>query len=223
MQPDSIQALQFTGRGTPRQPPSFGLPGRQFPPLTASVRDCLSRLLARQQVDAVEGLPLWLPRLGVTVLPHELVTGGWLCTLVAADAQPARLPVGVFVVDDVEVATAFAAEVSGQASGAVQAGLSAEEFRDVWLVRLAALDPRYRIMVALLDGLDLDTLTVTADEAARRRSTYRTVSAFGLALGRLCSMGFLVALDHPPDSAVVAGVATGARYGLRLPGARWSQ
>ena len=220
MQPDSIQAQQFTGQDTPRQPPSFGLLAAHLPPLPSAARECLGRLPVRRRVEAAEGSPLWLLRLGVTVLPHSMVTSGWLCTIVAADSQPAQLPVGAFVADDVEIVTAIAAATCTQAPLSVQAGLPAEVVRDAWLVRLAVVDPRYRVMAALLHGLNDDTLIVTADEMARRRSAYRTVAAFRTAFARLYALGFLVALDQPANDAI-AGSPDGARYGLRLPRPGW--
>lgn len=207
---------------TQRRSPYVGLPGRQLPPLNASVRDCLGRLPGCWQVEAVAGLPLWLPRLGVTVLPHSAVTGGVLCTIAAADSQPARLPTGVFVVEDVEITTAVAADPCARMTFAVQARLSAEEFREVWLVRLAVVDPRYRSTAVVLDGLDRDTLTVTVSAAARRRSVFRTVRALSSRLDRLCRAGFLVPLDDPAVG-VTAGLGDGARYGLRLPLPGWPQ
>ena len=209
-----------SGPGIERRPPYYGLPGQQLPVLTSAVRDCLGRLPVRQRLEQVEGRPLWLLRLGVTVLPHATVTGGCLCTVVAADADPQRLPVGVFVVEDVEIVTAVPAATCRQAPLSVQLGLSTAVVRDAWQVRLAVVDPRYRLMAALLDGVDPDTLTVIAGEVARRRSTSRTVHAFGVALARLCTMGFLVALDHPA-AGVVPGCGGGARYGLRLPRPQW--
>jgi hypothetical protein len=67
-----------TTRGADRRPrPAIGIRVLAIPPVPATaVHECLSRLPARQVVDRVGGLMLWLPRLGITVLPHEPVTGG---------------------------------------------------------------------------------------------------------------------------------------------------
>lgn len=193
------------GPGPGRQLTCCGLPARPLPGMSPATADLLSRRLpARQVVAAVAGQPLWLPRLGLTVLPHEPTSGGWLCSVVAADALPLRLPVGLWVVDDVEIATAVTVP-RGWPLG-LPDGLTGQEFRDAWLVRVVEVDCcRYGTAAALLAGFDPDTLTVVADHAARRRAGPRTTpQAFRAVLARLQTAGFLAAPDDPAPQAAVA-------------------
>jgi hypothetical protein len=214
-----------------------GVPTRALPGMSPATADLLSRQLpARQVVGTVSGQPLWLPRLGVTVLPHEPITGGWVCSFIAADTQPLRLPVGVWVVDEVEIATALT--VPPMWPLALPDGLTGQEFRDAWLVRLVETDCcRYGIAAALLAGFDPDTLIVVADDGARRRAGPRTTpQAFRATLARLSAAGFLAAPGAPaaPDagsepavSPVGAGtagfddlLAEFGRQALRFPAVR---
>jgi hypothetical protein len=197
-----------------RPRPAIGLRVLAVPPVPATaVRDCLSRLPARQHLDRVGGLLLWLPRLGITVLPHEPVTGGWVCTLVAVDnGPPGWLPTGVFEVGDLEVRTAIATRTPWLPT----AELSVAEFGDAWQVRLACHGGSLRIGLALLAAMDPDTLTVdVADAAVRVRAGFRHPGGFAQACRRLREAGLLRALfddSAPPDSR-----AGGCRYGLALP------
>ena len=186
------------GADTDRRAPGVGVGARDLPPMSPATRDLLSRRLpVRQPAGSVAGRPLWLPRLGVTVLPHEPVTRGWLCSFVAADTHPVRLPVGLWLVDEVEITTGFAVPASWPLR--LPDGLAGDEFAAAWLVRVVEVDCcRYGTAAALLAGFDPDTLTVVADDAARRRAGPRTTDqAFQAVLARLRAAGFLFA---PHDS-----------------------
>lgn len=204
-----------TAQGADRRPrPAIGLRVLPVPPVPANaVQDCLSRLPVRQVVDRVGGLLLWLPRLGVTVLPHEPVTGGWVCTLVAVDAVPRGwLPTGAFEVRDLELRTA----ISTPSPWLPAADLSVAEFGDAWQVRLACHDGSLRVGLALLAGLDPDTLTVdVADPQVRSRSGCRHPDGFAQACRRLREAGLLRALFD--DSAPFDSRAGARLYGLALP------
>jgi hypothetical protein len=216
-----------------RQFSCWGLPAQPVPRMSPATADLLSRrLAARQVVAAVAGQPLWLPRLGLTVLPHEPITGSWLCTIIAAETQPLRLPVGLWVVDDIEIATALAVPQGWPL--ALPDGLTGQEFGDAWLVRLVETDYcRYGIAAALLAGFDPDTLIVVADDAARRRAGPSTTpQVFRATLARLRAAGFLAAPASPsaggskPTVPPVGAGAAGfddlltdfARQALRLSG-----
>lgn len=178
-----------------------------------AVHDCLSRLPARQVVERVGGLMLWLPRLGITVLPHEPVAGGWVCTLVAVDAAPPGwLPTGVFEVCDLELRTAIAS----RSPWLPVADLSVAEFGDAWQVRLACCGGSPGVGGALLGGLDPDTLTVdVTDPAIRARSGCRHPAGFAQACRRLRAAGLLRALFD--DTASFGSRSGACRYGLALP------
>ena len=197
----------------PRPRPAIGIRMLHIPPVPAdAVHDCLSRLPARQVVDRVGGMMLWLPRLGITVLPHEPVTGGWVCTLVAVDTGPRGwLPTGAFEVSDLEVRTAIATRHPWLPT----AELSTAEFGDAWQVRLTCHGGSLRVGLALLAGLDLDTLTVNVgDPQVRARSGCRHPSGFTQACRRLREAGLLQALS---DDTPTTGSAGPTRYGLTLP------
>ena len=197
-----------------RPRPAIGLRVLAVPPVPATaVRDCLTRLPTRQVVDRVGGLLLWLPRLGITALPHEPVTGGWVCTLLALDAAPPGwLPTGAFEISDLEIRTAIATRNPWLPT----ADLSAAEFGDAWQIRLACHGGSLRLGVALLSGLDPATLTVDiGDPAIRTRAGYRHPAGFAHACHRLHQAGLLRALfDEPRTPSVDAGPC---RYGLALP------
>jgi hypothetical protein len=204
-----------------RPRPAIGLRQLAVPPVPANaVQDCLSRLPARQVVDRVGGLTLWLPRLGITVLPHEPVTGGWVCTLVAADAAPPGwLPTGAFEISDLELRAAIATRNPWLPT----ADLSVAEFGDAWQIRLACHHGHHlQLGIALLSGLDPDTLTVDiADPAIRARSGCRHPAGFAQACRRLRETGLLHALF---DDAATAPGEGPRRYGLTLPpptGVEW--
>jgi hypothetical protein len=200
-----------------RPRPAIGLRVLAVPSVPANaVHDCLSRLPARQGLGRVGGLLLWLPRLGVTVLPHEPVTGGWVCTLVAADnGPPGWLPTGAFEVSDLEVRTAIATRTPWLPA----AELSVAEFGDAWLVRAACHGGSVRVGVALLAGMDPDTLAVdVSDPALRVRAGCRHPGGFAQACRRLREAGLLRALF---DTTTGGGPR---RYGLVLspvPAAEW--
>jgi hypothetical protein len=206
-----VSAAQGADR---RLRPAIGLRVLAVPPVPANgVRDCLSRLPVRQVVDRVGGLTMWLPRLGITVLPHEPVTGGWVCTLVAADSAPRGwLPTGAFEVCDLEVRTAIATRNPWLPT----AELSVAEFGDAWQVRLACHGGSLRVGLALLAGMDPHTLTVdVADPAIRVRSGCRHPGGFAQACRRLRRAGLLRALFD--DTTTATGTAGPRRYGLALP------
>jgi hypothetical protein len=204
-----------TGQRQDLQPrPSIGLRVLAVPPVPANgVRDCLSRLPVRQHFDRVGGRLLWLPRLGITVLPQEPVTGGWVCTLVAADnAPPGWLPTGAFEISDLEIRTAIATRHPWLPT----ADLSVAEFGDAWQVRLACHGGSPRVGLALLAGLDPDTLTVdVADPAIRVRAGCRHPGGFTQACHRLRRAGLLNALFD--DTTTATSTAGPRRYGLTLP------
>ena len=205
-----------TTQGVDRRPrPSIGLRVLAVPPIPATaVRDCLTRLPARQVVDRIGGLTLWLPRLGITVLPHEPVAGGWVCTLVGVDAAPPGwLPTGAFEVCDLEVRTAIAIRNPWLPT----ADLTIAEFGDAWQVRLACRCGQTRLGMALLSGMDPDTFTVdvdVADPVIRARAGWRHPAGFAQACRRLGEAGLLHALFD--DTAAAAEVGP-RRYGLILP------
>lgn len=170
------------------------LPLAGFPHLPVSpVLDCLRRLPVRQPGTDVAGRVVWLPRLGVSVLVHGSVAGGWLCTVVAADSRPAVLPVGGFVVSEVEVSTAFATPVPWH----TVAALSAAEFVDVWRVRCAVHGRNPMLVGALLEALAPDTLTVVVDDRVRARSGCRSQQGLRQACRRLVECGLLLDLSEP--------------------------
>jgi hypothetical protein len=179
---------------------AIGIQSLPFPRIPDSpVLDCLGRLPRRRDPDrvaAVAGALLWLPRLGVTVLPHEPLTDGWVCTLVGIDTAAGRLPVGVFVVSDLEICTAIATSCPWQPV----VGLSGVEYGDAWRVRLAGRGGGRMLGEALLAHADLATLIVdTTDHRVRSGSGCRTAAGFRQACQRLCDAGLLVALpDHGP-------------------------
>jgi hypothetical protein len=198
-----------------RRRPAIGLRVLAVPQVPANaVQDCLLRLPVRQVVDRVGGLLLWLPRLGITVLPHEPVTGGWVCTLIAVDnGPPGWLPTGAFEVCDLEARTAIATRKPWMPT----ADLSVAEFGDAWQVRLACHHGvSLRIGVALLAGMDPDTLAVdVADPAIRGQAGCRNPGGFAQACRRLREAGLLRALF---DDTTPHGPCAGAcRYGLTLP------
>ncbi len=199
----------------PRPRPAIGLRVLAVPPVPATaVRDCLSRLPARQVLNRVGGLLLWLPRLGITVLPHEPVAGGWVCTLVALDsALSGWLPTGAFEVSDLEVRTAIATRNPWLPT----ADLSAAEFGDAWQIRLTCHSGHHlRLGVALLSGLDPATLSVdVSDPAIRSRAGYRHPAGFAQACRRLREAGLLRALFDDTRTPAVDGRT--CRYGLALP------
>ena len=178
------------------------------------MQDCLSRLPARQNLDRICGLSLWLPRLGVTVLSHEPVTSGWVCTLIAADTGPSgRLPTGAFEVSDLELRTA----IHTRNPWLPTADLTAPEFGDAWQIQLACHGGSLRVGVALLSGMDPDTLTVdAANPTIRARSGCRHPAGFAQACRRLREAGLLHALFDDTTTAA-AGVVGPRRYGLALP------
>jgi hypothetical protein len=202
-------------RGADRRPhPSIGLRVLAVPPVPANaVHDCLSRLPARQIIDLVGGLMLWLPRLGITVLPHEPVTGGWVCTLVAVDAGPRGwLPTGAFEVSDLELRTAIITHHPWLPT----AELSTGEFSSAWQIRLACHDGHARVGLALLAGVDPDTLTVdVTGPAIRAQAGCRHPAGFAQACRRLREAGLLRALFD--DTAPFSPGDAGCRYGLTLP------
>lgn len=178
-----------------------------------AVLDCLLRLPERQALGDVAGRPLWLPRLGVTVLPHEHVAEGWLCTLADADSRPHRLPTGVFVVADFEVLTAFTADRPA-------ADLQTPEFCDAWRVRLAAHGGSLLLGDALITHLDpADRTVATDDRTVRARSGYRTAAGFRQACRRLHTAGLLTALVD--DTYNTDRTDRCRRYRLTIPTPTW--
>ncbi|WP_214405744.1 hypothetical protein [Pseudonocardia lacus] len=176
-----------------------------------AVLDRLLRLPERQPGGDVAGRLLWLPRLGVTVLPHEHVAEGWLCTMTGADSRPHRLPPGVFLVADFEVRTAFTADRP-------TAELETPEFCDAWRVRLAVHGGNPMLGDALIAHLDpADRTVATADRTVRTRSGARTAAGFRQVCHRLHTAGLLTALftDDTGDTD------SRRRYRLTLPTPTW--
>ena len=197
-------------RSADRRPrPAIGLRVLAVPPVpVTAVHDCLSRLPALQNLDRVGGLLLWLPRLGITVLPHEPVTGGWVCTLVAVDnGLPGWLPTGAFEISDLEVRTAIATRNPWLPT----ADLSVAEFGDAWQVRLACHGGSLRVGLALLAGLDPDTLTVDVADAAVRAGC-RHPAGFAQACRRLRETGSCGHCSTTPRRTIPAqgSAATGS-------------
>jgi hypothetical protein len=206
--------VSTTHSADPRPRPAIGLRVLPVPPVPATgVRDCLSRLAVRQHLDQVGGQLLWLPRLGITVLPHEPVSGGWVCTLVAVDNAPRGwLPTGAFEISDLEVRTAIATRRPWLPT----AELSVAEFGDAWQVRLACHGGSLRVGLALLAGMNPDTLTLdVADPAIRVRAGCRHPAGFAQACHRLRQAGLLRALFD--DTTTATGTAGPRRCGLTLP------
>ena len=189
-----------------------------FPPLSGAVRQVLDRLPARQNVDAVGGRLLWLPRLAVTVLPQVQVRGGWLCTLAGA-AEVARLPTGVLQVSEREIVTAVAAGELVWPSGCCAGvpDLDIDVYGAAWRLRLATVDGGwFRIGAALAAEADPVSFTVGwRDPVLLSRAGCRTTTGWHTLAGRLQAAGFLRAWfeDTTPEDQ--------RRWGLTLPAPTW--
>lgn len=207
-------------------------------PVAARVADCLRRLPVRQVSGQIAGRWLWLPRLGLSVLAHEHTEAGWLCSLVAADSRPVRLPTGICVVDEVEISRAIATRWPWD----VLAGLSPDEYRDTWRIRAADRGAPMALCEALLACVedtpaypadlypaDLDPTgwMVTIDAAVRARSGCRSTAGLHRQCQRLVDTGLLTPAETPdtrpggePDSAPKTRRGP-VRYRLTLPPVCW--
>jgi hypothetical protein len=216
--PDDFDAVRPTYRSL-RHSPHVGLPQMRLPRLTAATAAYLRRQPARRSPLEILGRALYLQRLDATVLAHEPVEGGWLCTFVAVlHAPPGRLPAGVCLVDELELVTGL--DVANP--WFPHADLTAEEFAALWFLRErdsvpnSASESLPRAIVENLERTSLQIVTGQRTNPELRRSA-RIVHDRGLrvALRRLEERGFLTPLfttDDDPDR----------RYGLRLPRLTWS-
>lgn len=194
----------------------IGVRRLDFPAVPPSgVRDRLNRLPVQQTGREIAGAVLWLPRVAVSVLAHEQVPRGWLCTLAWADRCQGRLPTGVFIISDTEARTAFPTRCPWDPV----AELTAAQYADAWRVRLAARVPGSLMLgEALLTGLDPNTLALTITTAVRAQSGCRTTSGFWQACGRLCDAELLMPLFDDTGGLPAEGRW---QYGLRMPASTW--
>lgn len=198
-----------------RHLPTVGLPPLTLPKLCPSSAALLRAQPPRRADEDAVGRPLYLPRLGATVLPHQPVVGGWLCTLVAVDGGGA-LPVGVCAVCDLELRTALA--VANPWYPLV--GLTGREFGDLWALRLAEFGPRLNPMFtgALLAGVDPESLQVAtapqANPGLAKRALMRSAAGVRNGCDRLADAGYLVRLfsDETDEER---------RYSLAVPPSPW--
>lgn len=186
-----------------------------LPRMCPAVRDRLKRQPPRR--DAVEaGYPLYVLRLGITVLPHLPVDGAWLCTVIACD-RPGMLPTGICTVHDLDLATA----VEVRNPWCPHVDLTAADYLSVWEVRA-----RQRfcgrpgtLEAALVAAADTDTLQVaTGRQVNPRLATAagcgRYPAAVRVECARLVAAGFLLTLftdDTDPER----------RYAFAIPPAPW--
>jgi hypothetical protein len=185
-----------------RHDPLLGLPQLALPPLVAAVADRLSRQPVRQPTDAIAGSPLYIQRLGASVLPHLAVTGGWLCTIVAVD-KPGPLPVGVCTVPDLDLRTAF----NSVEPSAPHSSLSADEYLDLWQVRVSqAFHGRPGLLeTALVNAADRETLQVIThhgDKPAHQlisQTRLHPTSGIQNGINRLRNAGFLIDATVPTE------------------------
>jgi hypothetical protein len=201
--------------------PLLGLPQLDLRPLTPSVKDCLERQTSRRDAADVAGIRLYVQRLGVTVLPHVAVPGGWLCTLIAVEGDPSvRHPVGVLcTVPDLDLETALVTD-----AWAPYSGLDGETYLALWLVRAAEAFPGRPLVLerSLVASADRDTLQVithqrTFPDSPELPSTWLTSStrlrASGIenGLDRLHDTGFLLEVEQHWDDAYQR------RYAFAIP------
>jgi hypothetical protein len=144
------------------------------------------------------------------VLVHHPVMGAWVCTSVSTER--ARLPIGAFLVTDLELLGGL--EV--QNPWWPHADLTADEFLDVWEIRIAENSPPQPVRVsnALRSLADREKLVVVTNPSANpellRRSGIRSCTGLAAACARFAEAGFLVRLfDVPTDPE--------RRYGFTLP------
>lgn len=198
-----------------RHHPTVGLPPLAIPRMCAASAAFLLRQPARLVVDDMSGKPLYLPRLGASVLAHQPVVGGWLCTLVAVEGG-GPLPVGVCVVSDLELQTALAVVNPWYPL----VGITGAEFCDLWALRLAEYGPRLNPMFtgALLACVDPESLQVVtaprANPLLARKALVRSAAAVRNGCERLVATGYLVRLfDHETDEE--------RRHSLAVPPSPW--
>ena len=147
----------------PPSPLMSGLPELPLPRLAPSTANCLGRQPVRRSTDEIAGSPLYLQRLGATVLPHVAVRAGWLCTLMAVGSG-GRLPVGVCTVSNLELQTALVVN-----PWVPHYGLESSEYLDVWLARVSEMFPSCPLVLerALIDAADRETLQVLTHRDGR--------------------------------------------------------
>jgi hypothetical protein len=203
-----------------------GLPLLEAPALRPDVAQHLGTFLRRRPAPAAEGRLLYLPRLGVTVLPHApnpvAAGGGWVCTVAGATGAD-QLPVGVLLLSDVEVETA----IGTVNSAAPLDGVTTAEYAAIWSLRVhewSGGGPTLRLARELLElgGADLGvasalqpTVTISPDAARTlARSTHTLTRTLPRQVSQLVSAGFLVDLTPSPGSGTLV-------YALTVPPMGW--
>lgn len=201
---------------------TVGLPVFATPRLTSGMAQELEQLPRRRLTATAAGQLLYVPRLGVTALPHTPNHGrggGWICTVAAATGS-GRLPVGAFVLCDLEIETAI-----GTANPTAPLDtVTAAEYATAW--RLRVLDwhgAAVAVALAVADLADLSehaipfpTVTVSPEALHALQLRLRVLRPYGVhrRLAELVTAGFLV--DVTPDQA-----ADSAVYALKVPPASW--
>lgn len=203
--------------GTPLREPMAGLPRLALPRPSAAVADCLVRQPTRRTVDHIAGSPLYIQRLGATVLPHVQVLGGWLCTLIATGKTSTRLPVGVCTVPELDLQTALVVN-----PWLPHFGLDGEDYLALWLVRVAQASEGCPLNLerALVAAADRETLQVITYKDSRT-STWLTSATrlhprgVGDGIDRLRATGYLINVEQH------LGDAAEKRVAFSIPPAPW--
>jgi hypothetical protein len=185
---------------------TVGLPLLVVPVLRPDIAQLLDTLPRHRTAAAAQGRLLYLPRLGITVLPHApnpvAAGGGWVCT-VAGAARADELPVGALVLSDLEIETAIATPNPDAPLDYV----STAEYAAIWSLRVhqwSGGGPALRLARELLelasDDLSVATMLqpAVAISSAATRSLARRVQVLPQALPQrikqLEGSGFLVDL-----------------------------
>jgi hypothetical protein len=209
-------------------PGTVGLPLLPAPALRPDVAQRLDTFPRRRSTASAAGRLLYVPRLGITVLPHALnpadAGGGWVCTIAGATGMD-LLPVGALLLSDLEIETGF--DTANPA--APLDGVTPAEYSAVWSVRVydwSGGGPIMRLSRELLGlaGADLgvDAMlqpTVTVSPAAARalaRNIQALTQALPNRIHRLVTAGFLVDLSPNPGSGTLV-------YALAVPPLAWWQ
>jgi hypothetical protein len=205
---------------------TVGLPLLVVPVLRPDIAQLLDTLPRHRTAAAAQGRLLYLPRLGITVLPHApnpvAAGGGWVCT-VAGAARADELPVGALVLSDLEIETAIATPNPVAPLDYV----ATAEYAAIWSLRVhqwSGGGPALRLARELLElaGDDLSVATMlqpaVAISSAATRSLARRVQVLPQALPQrikqLEGSGFLVDLTPTQED--------GARvYALAVPPTDW--